>query len=85
MEKNEIRARRSDCWFTTSWICRGERSACKPKGSAAGHNGVKDVIAKLGTQEFPRVRLGVHPGHPLPSRQRIICCRVLRGGKPKTG
>lgn len=37
----------------------------KPKGSAAGHNGVQNVIDVLGTQEFPRVRLGVHPGHPL--------------------
>jgi len=39
----------------------------KPKGSPAGHNGAKDVVAKLGTQEFPRIRLGVHPGHPLTS------------------
>ncbi len=39
----------------------------RPKGSAAGHNGVTDVIAKIGTQEFPRIRLGVHPGHPLSS------------------
>lgn len=39
----------------------------RPKGSAAGHNGAKDVIARLGTQDFPRVRLGVHPGHPLSS------------------
>jgi PTH1 family peptidyl-tRNA hydrolase len=37
----------------------------KPKGSAAGHNGVKSVIASLGTNEFPRVRLGIHPGHPI--------------------
>ena len=37
----------------------------KPKGSAAGHNGMKSVIASLGTSEIVRVRLGVHPGHPL--------------------
>ena len=37
----------------------------RPDGSAAGHNGVQDVIDKLGTQEFPRVRLGVHPGYQL--------------------
>ena len=37
----------------------------RPDGSAAGHNGVQDVIEKIGTQEFPRVRLGVHPGHRL--------------------
>jgi len=39
----------------------------RPKGSAAGHNGAADVIAKLATQEFPRVRMGVHPGHPISS------------------
>jgi len=37
----------------------------KPKGSAAGHNGMKSVIASLKTSEIVRVRLGIHPGHPL--------------------
>jgi PTH1 family peptidyl-tRNA hydrolase len=37
----------------------------RPDGSAAGHNGVQDVIDKIGTREFPRVRLGVHPGYQL--------------------
>jgi PTH1 family peptidyl-tRNA hydrolase len=37
----------------------------KPKGSAAGHNGMKSIISSLGTNEFPRVRLGIHPGHPV--------------------
>ena len=29
------------------------------KGSAGGHNGIKNIIAHLGTQEFARVRIGV--------------------------
>ncbi len=29
------------------------------KGSAGGHNGMKSLISHLGTQEFPRVRVGV--------------------------
>lgn len=29
------------------------------KGSAGGHNGIKNVIAHLGTQEFPRVKVGI--------------------------
>ena len=37
----------------------------KPKGSAAGHNGMKSVIGSIGTSDFPRLRLGVHPGHPV--------------------
>jgi len=39
----------------------------KPRGSSAGHNGVESSIRSLGTQEFVRVRLGIHPGHPLAS------------------
>ena len=37
----------------------------KMKGSAAGHNGMKSVIASLKTSEIVRARLGIHPGHPL--------------------
>ena len=29
------------------------------KGSAGGHNGIKSIIALLGTEEFPRIRVGV--------------------------
>lgn len=31
----------------------------RAKGSAGGHNGIKSIIAHLGTQEFPRVKVGV--------------------------
>ena len=31
----------------------------REKGSAGGHNGIKDIIAHLGTQVFPRIRVGV--------------------------
>lgn len=31
----------------------------RKKGSAGGHNGIKDIIAQLGTQDFPRIRVGV--------------------------
>ena len=31
----------------------------REKGSAGGHNGIKDLIASLGTQEFARIRVGV--------------------------
>lgn len=29
------------------------------KGSAGGHNGIKSIIAHLGTQEFNRIRVGI--------------------------
>lgn len=35
----------------------------KKNGSAAGHNGVKSVIAALKTDCFVRVRLGIRPNH----------------------
>lgn len=31
----------------------------RPKGSAGGHNGIKNIIAHLGNDKFPRVRVGV--------------------------
>ena len=31
----------------------------RTKGSAGGHNGIKNIIAHLGTQEFPRIKIGV--------------------------
>lgn len=34
------------------------------KGSAGGQNGLKSIIAKLGTQEFPRLRFGIAPNLP---------------------
>lgn len=30
----------------------------RPSGSAGGHNGIKNIIARLGTQDFPRVKIG---------------------------
>ena len=37
----------------------------RSKGSAGGHNGLKSVIACLGSENFPRIRLGVGaPPHP---------------------
>ena len=31
----------------------------RKKGSAGGHNGIKNIIAHLGTQQFSRIRIGV--------------------------
>ena len=37
----------------------------RTKGSAGGHNGLKSIIAALGTEAFPRVKVGVGaPSHP---------------------
>jgi PTH1 family peptidyl-tRNA hydrolase len=31
----------------------------RKKGSAGGHNGLKSIIEQLGTDEFPRIKIGV--------------------------
>jgi len=50
----------------------------KPKGSAAGHNGMKSVIQRLGTSEIVRLRLGIHPGHKLSSGADFVLAPVKR-------
>ncbi len=50
----------------------------KTKGSAAGHNGMKSVIGSMGTSEIVRVRLGVHPGHPLNGGMDYLLAPIKR-------
>lgn len=41
------------------------RLRVRTKGSAGGHNGLKSIISALGTEQFPRVKVGVGaPPHP---------------------
>ena len=35
------------------------RLRIRENGSAGGHNGIKSIIAELGSQEFPRIKIGV--------------------------
>ena len=45
------------------------RLRVRKSGSAGGHNGLKSIISSLGSQEFPRIRIGVgekpHPDYDL--------------------
>ncbi len=36
----------------------------RPGGSAGGHNGIQDIIDKLGTNAFPRLRIGIGDDFP---------------------
>lgn len=47
----------------------------RKKGGAGGHNGMRSIIECLGTQEFPRIRLGIGKDNknilaPIPKKER---------------
>jgi PTH1 family peptidyl-tRNA hydrolase len=48
----------------------------RPKGSAAGHNGVESVIGSVGSTDFPRIRLGIHPDHPVRNGKDFVLGRI---------
>jgi PTH1 family peptidyl-tRNA hydrolase len=42
------------------------------RGSAGGHNGLKSIIAATHTEEFIRLRIGIHPDHPVGDTKRFV-------------
>jgi PTH1 family peptidyl-tRNA hydrolase len=50
----------------------------RPKGGAGGHNGMRSIIQHLGTEEFPRLRLGIDR----PAGQMPVEAYVLQKFKP---
>ena len=44
----------------------------RERGSAGGHNGLKSIIAEIGTDEFIRLRIGIQPEHPLSDAKRFV-------------
>ncbi|HEX6718931.1 MAG TPA: aminoacyl-tRNA hydrolase, partial [Pyrinomonadaceae bacterium] len=44
----------------------------RERGSAGGHNGLKSIIASIGTNEFVRLRIGIQPEHPISDSKRFV-------------
>ena len=44
----------------------------RERGSAGGHNGLKSIIASIGTNEFIRLRIGIQPDHPISDSKRFV-------------
>ncbi len=44
----------------------------RAKGSAGGHNGLTDIIAKLGTNEFARLRVGIGQSGMIDSADYVL-------------
>ncbi|MCI5837189.1 MAG: aminoacyl-tRNA hydrolase [Veillonellaceae bacterium] len=69
------------------------RLRIRAKGSAGGHNGMKSVIAHLGTNVFPHVRIGIGRPQlgrtviehvllpPLPTEQAAVTEAIAAAGK----
>ena len=55
------------------------RLRIRASGSAGGHNGLKNIIAHLGTDAFPRIKIGV--GIPQEAGRDTVDWVIGRPGK----
>ena len=53
----------------------------RARGSAGGHNGLKSIIAALGTNEFIRLRIGIQPEHPVNDARRFVLDEFPRAAR----
>jgi peptidyl-tRNA hydrolase, PTH1 family len=49
------------------------------RGSPGTHNGAKSVTSSIGTQEFPRLRLGCGPDHPVQDLAAYVLRPLKKG------
>ncbi len=57
------------------------RIRLRAKGSAGGHNGLADIISKLGSQDFARLRIGIGKS-PFPESRNYVLGRISGEEKP---
>ncbi|HVS20815.1 MAG TPA: aminoacyl-tRNA hydrolase [Pyrinomonadaceae bacterium] len=51
----------------------------RARGSAGGHNGLKSIIAAIGTNEFIRLRIGIQPDHTIEDAKSFVLDEFRRG------
>ncbi len=51
----------------------------RPSGSSGGQKGLKNIISALGTDAFPRLRVGIKPEHPVGDTAAFVLERFPRG------
>ena len=80
--------------WTAEWMVNGEKVLrIRTGGSAGGHNGLKNIIQHLGTDQFPRIKVGVGApgqagydvvdwviGRPLGEDQKVLMEALDRAG-----
>jgi len=48
------------------------RIRLRAKGSSGGHKGLKDIVARLGSDDFPRLRVGIGNSGPMDSADYVL-------------
>jgi len=51
----------------------------RPSGSSGGQKGLKNIISALGTDQFPRLRVGIKPEHPVGDTAGFVLERFPKG------
>ena len=54
----------------------------RERGSSGGHNGLKSIIAEIGTDEFIRLRIGIQPDHPISDAKRFVLDQFSAAERP---
>ncbi len=54
----------------------------RERGTAGGHNGLKSIIAAIGTTEFVRLRIGIQPDHPISDSKSFVLDNFSRSERP---
>jgi len=54
----------------------------RERGSAGGHNGLKSIIAALGSNEFIRLRMGIQPDHPISDAKQFVLDAFAKNERP---
>ena len=55
----------------------------RARGSAGGHNGLKSIIAALGTNEFARLRIGIQPEHAVSNAKSFVLDEIPGSQRPE--
>lgn len=49
----------------------------RPGGSAGGHNGLSDILKRMGTNEIPRIRVGIGPVSPGGDPAEFVLSKII--------
>lgn len=53
----------------------------RASGSSGGHNGLKSIKQHLRTEDYPRLRIGIKPEHPVADTARFVLERFPHGAR----